>query len=81
MVTDGFGNVCASSHDPYINDCGYDAAGELLQAIHGILRPPVEPVGALLAFDQLEFMAGDADGHVRRGEAGIRRRRGAAVRR
>ncbi|MGF1641439.1 MAG: hypothetical protein ACFCUO_10875 [Rhodospirillales bacterium] len=55
MITDGVGNPCATSEPPFVNDCGYDAAGELLQVIYGVLAPPVAPDGQLLAFDQGEF--------------------------
>jgi len=57
MVTDGFGNPCAATDTPFINDCGYDAAGELLEAIYGVLAPPVDADGTLAAFDQTEFAA------------------------
>ena len=57
MVTDGFGSACAATEPPFINDCGYDAAGELLQAIYGVLAPPVDADGTLAAFDQSEFLA------------------------
>lgn len=33
--TDFYGNSCATLGDPYINNCGYDAAGELLKWIYG----------------------------------------------
>jgi hypothetical protein len=29
--TDFYGNSCGTLGDPYINNCGYDAAGELLK--------------------------------------------------
>jgi poly(3-hydroxybutyrate) depolymerase len=57
MVTADFGNACATTEPPFINDCGYDAAGELLEAIYGVLIPPVDADGTLAAFDQSEFMA------------------------
>lgn len=64
--TDGYGNVCDSSEAPYVNDCGYDTAGALLQHIHGDLAPPTEPSEAsLLAFDQSAF--GDVRGLHARG--------------
>jgi poly(3-hydroxybutyrate) depolymerase len=61
MVTADFGNACGSTEPPFINDCGYDAAGELLQAIYGVLIPPVDADGGLPAFDQGEFIADPAD--------------------
>jgi len=58
MITAGRGASCASSAPPYINDCNFDAAGELLRHIYGRLDPPArEPTGHLVAFDQREFAA------------------------
>ena len=59
MVTEDFGNACGDVAPPFINDCDYDAAGELLTHIYGTLAPPVDPVGTLLEFDQSEFFAAD----------------------
>jgi poly(3-hydroxybutyrate) depolymerase len=39
------------TRDPYINDCDYDAAGELLKHLLGPLRPPAKE-GPLREFDQ-----------------------------
>ena len=56
MVTDDYGNACDFKGNPFINDCDFDAAGALLQHIHGSLRPPVvAPVENLMTFNQLEF--------------------------
>jgi poly(3-hydroxybutyrate) depolymerase len=61
MVTEEFGNECRGTGSPFINDCDYDAAGELLKHIHGRLRPPSgSPSGTLVEFDQREFAGGDA---------------------
>jgi poly(3-hydroxybutyrate) depolymerase len=59
MVTDGFGNACDVHAPPYISDCGYDAAGELLAHIYGGLEQPVEAIGTLLEFDQSEFFGAE----------------------
>ena len=41
MVTEDAGNKdCAASQEPFINDCDYDAAGELLAHLLGPLQPP-----------------------------------------
>ncbi len=57
MVTDGNGNACGHLGSPYINNCGYDTAGELLGFIYGGLNPPGDPsAGKLLEFDQTEFL-------------------------
>lgn len=46
-------------HDPYVNDCDYDAAGELLQHIYGPLAPRSSGAlgGSFLEYDQGEFVA------------------------
>jgi hypothetical protein len=61
MVTDGYGEACGHLGSPYINNCGYDTAGEMLKFIYGDLNPPGDPSsGKLLAFDQSEFMPPEA---------------------
>ncbi len=58
MVTADHGASCASAAPPYINDCHFDAAGQLLEHIYGPLAPPAAPeTGRLVAFDQSEFAA------------------------
>ncbi len=49
----------AAAHDPYINDCDIDAAGELLRHIYGPLaaRNDGTPDGSVIEFDQHEFLA------------------------
>ena len=65
MITDDAGNACDAEGTPYINDCDYDAAGELLRFLlepGGTLAPPAAalPPGALRTFDQRAFFdAGD----------------------
>ena len=52
MPTEDAGNKdCGATRDPYINDCDYDAAGELLKHLLGPLKPPAKP-GPVLEFDQ-----------------------------
>lgn len=54
------GQDCALSESPFIGNCQYDAAGELLQHLKGELRPRVEnPKGSLQSFDQQQ-LGGDA---------------------
>jgi poly(3-hydroxybutyrate) depolymerase len=67
MVTGEAGNEdCTATRDPYINDCDYDAAGELLKHLLGSLKKSsAKPAGRLLAFDQEAFAAG-----ARMGEQG-----------
>jgi hypothetical protein len=58
--TDGFGSACTKLGTPYINNCGIDAAGELLKWIYG---PEFKPrngqalSGRLIQFDQSEFFS------------------------
>jgi poly(3-hydroxybutyrate) depolymerase len=55
-VTKNFGNACDANAKPFINDCHYDQAEDLLQTIYGPLQPPaVPPAGRIVAFDQTEF--------------------------
>ena len=58
MVTNRAGNACVTSEPPYINHCGYDAAGALLGHLLGRLEPPSEQGGRLIEFDQREFAGG-----------------------
>jgi poly(3-hydroxybutyrate) depolymerase len=56
MVTENAGNACGATEPPFINDCDYDAAGELLRHLLGSLSPPAAKAGGrLLSFDQREF--------------------------
>ncbi|WP_232444252.1 PHA-depolymerase-like protein [Burkholderia ubonensis] len=59
MPTDSFGNACNFKGNPYINDCRFDAAGQLLNWIYGSLNP--RNAGSLddrrfIEFDQSEFI-------------------------
>ena len=58
MPTDQFGTPAdGRSESPYIVNCDYDAAGALLQHIHGPLQPrATEMKGELMEFDQLIFL-------------------------
>jgi len=63
MVTADAGNACAATAPPYINDCDYDAAGELLKHLLGALAPPAaKESGQIVRFDQRPFADGDAYG-------------------
>jgi poly(3-hydroxybutyrate) depolymerase len=56
MVTESAGNACDATEPPFINDCDYDAAGELLRHLLGPLAPRASRAGGrILAFDQSEF--------------------------
>ncbi len=47
-------NNCADNQGPFIDQCGYDQAGILLQHIYGALKPPNrgQLAGTMLRFDQ-----------------------------
>jgi poly(3-hydroxybutyrate) depolymerase len=70
MVTLDAGNRdCAATAAPYINDCDYDAAKELLQQLLGALKPrAAKASGRLMRFDQKLFGARaismDEEGYV-----------------
>lgn len=57
-IADGYGVDCQSFETPYINDCGYDLAGEILAHWYGELAPADDDSGRVVEFDQSAF--GDA---------------------
>lgn len=57
-LTEAYGVGCESFEPPYINNCGYDLAGEILEHWYGELTPANESGGSVQAFDQQPF--GDA---------------------
>jgi poly(3-hydroxybutyrate) depolymerase len=59
MPTLDAGNAdCSVSASPYINDCDFDGAGELLKKLLGPLQPPAaKQSGRLARFDQKPFAA------------------------
>lgn len=61
MITESAGGACAATASPYINDCDYDAAGELLRHLLGALAPPAAKEGGrMVLFDQIPYAGGDA---------------------
>jgi poly(3-hydroxybutyrate) depolymerase len=58
MITDDDANACPTSDTPFLNDCDYDQAGDILAHIYGPLNPKAaEPdVGPPLPFDQGAFL-------------------------
>ncbi|SFU45148.1 extracellular catalytic domain type 2 short-chain-length polyhydroxyalkanoate depolymerase [Pseudoduganella namucuonensis] len=58
MPTDGYGPPCAVLAPPYLNNCAFDAAGELLDWIYGGLdmKSAAPPAGRFIAFDQARFL-------------------------
>ena len=64
MPTETTGVACGASEAPYLNACGYDAAGELLKYLLGTLNAPAGKLeGRLEVFDQGAFSM-DGDGYV-----------------
>jgi hypothetical protein len=63
--TEGFsdGNTCSRSVSPFVSDCKYDAAGKLLEHIHGPLKARNQGglTGTLVQFDQVPFFPPGAD--------------------
>jgi poly(3-hydroxybutyrate) depolymerase len=57
IPTDYFGGLCTFNGGPYVNNCNYDAAGEILRWLHGPLN--AKNVNALsgifINFDQAPF--------------------------
>lgn len=59
MVTTDYGNPCGTTAAPYLNDCDYDAAGEILNFLLGPLEAPSSaPTGRVVEFDQKPFADG-----------------------
>ncbi|WP_020560450.1 extracellular catalytic domain type 2 short-chain-length polyhydroxyalkanoate depolymerase [Thiofilum flexile] len=56
MITEAVGNACDISKSPYISQCGFDAAGDLLTFLLGGLKPKVtaQPE-SLYTFSQLDY--------------------------
>lgn len=63
MITEDFGNACDVSEVPFISDCDFDAAGDLLAHLLGTLQPRAAQANAenLLAFDQRAFLDADVE--------------------
>jgi len=63
FVVEEASNACSTTETPFINDCDYDQAGDILQHLYGELAPPVAMEdGRLLTFDQAEFLT-DPESH------------------
>lgn len=63
FVTSDHGLACEDTGKPYVVDCDYDQAREVLRHIYGDLAARVDiPAGAFIEFDQTPFLA-DAQGH------------------
>lgn len=70
MVTLHTGAACGATEAPFINDCDYDAAGEMLRHLLGSLSPPsAASQGRVLEFEQAEFGASRAISMAEKGFA------------
>lgn len=62
FVTEGEGASCELTAKPFVVDCNYDQAGDLLRHIYGELAPhSTSPDGRYIAFDQRPFLQDLAD--------------------
>lgn len=63
FVTENEGGSCQLSAKPYVVDCDYDQAGDLLAHIYGALQPrTATATGRYISFDQKTFTEGN-DNH------------------
>ncbi|RIX85060.1 extracellular catalytic domain type 2 short-chain-length polyhydroxyalkanoate depolymerase [Acidovorax cavernicola] len=60
MVTDDYGGACSTTAAPYINNCGFDLAGDILQHLYGPLNARNNGTlgGTFTEFNQGEFAGG-----------------------
>jgi hypothetical protein len=65
-------NACDLNQSPYINECGYDQAGVILQHIYGALNPPNygKPTGTLKSFSQGRYTGSDEPASLSMGDTG-----------
>ena len=60
FITDDFGGICAYLGIPFINNCGIDTAGIILQQIYGTLSPKVSSVSKnYFSFKQSQYFSSD----------------------
>jgi hypothetical protein len=59
LVVDHDGSACSASASPFIDDCNYDQAGEILRWTYpDLVGRPGPARGREVVFDQTEFLAG-----------------------
>lgn len=59
FVTEDAGGECSRSGEPYVVDCDYDQAGDLLRHIYGALKPrDATATGDYVTFSQEPYIAG-----------------------
>lgn len=58
FITDNYGNGCVTSMGPWINNCSYNQAYEILNHIYGgnLLKPDSSAAGIFYEFDQTQFV-------------------------
>ncbi|ARV61053.1 hypothetical protein BZZ01_22695 [Nostocales cyanobacterium HT-58-2] len=57
FITPDWGEECSLSHSPFINDCDYDQAGDILRHLLGKLNPPASSLtGQFVEFNQDKFV-------------------------
>ncbi len=62
FVTADLGLACESTGKPYVVDCDYDQAGDVLKHVYGDLVPRVAaPAGTFIEFDQRPFLVGKSN--------------------
>ena len=65
MVTDDYGNTCATKGAPFISDCNFDLAGAMLQHLYGPLNARATgtlPAGNFIEFKQTDFITNQGMG-------------------
>jgi poly(3-hydroxybutyrate) depolymerase len=73
VVTQANGaNACNANDTPYIDQCGYDQAGIILQHVYGMLNPPnrSQLKGTLKRFDQSPYTKPDLPDALSLGDSG-----------
>jgi hypothetical protein len=65
-------NACNANETPFIDQCGYDQAGIMLQHIYGRLNPPNrgQLTGTVLQFDQSAYTGRDIPDALSLGDSG-----------
>ncbi|MDL9998294.1 PHB depolymerase family esterase [Variovorax sp. J22P240] len=60
MITDDYGGSCGTTATPYINNCGFDLAGDILQYLYGPLNARNNGTlsGTFTEFNQTDFISG-----------------------
>jgi poly(3-hydroxybutyrate) depolymerase len=55
-ITDSYGTLCSTLQYPYLNNCGFDMAGAVLNQLYSGLQPKVPAISAnLLRFQQGDY--------------------------